>query len=155
MWTGRSFFDEAMSGSPWRFGDLYRLATRAAIGLIGLLVSWAGASTTTDFTTQVVWIGVGVGVLVVSVAGSVAWLVGGFGAVGAERRSIRNEVRSRWARPELANEDALDPTGLVVGEGMRRYHLSTCDVVRGKEITRVTLSEATKLGFAPCGMCES
>jgi hypothetical protein len=154
MRAGRSFFDEALSDSPWRVGDLYRVGTRSAIGLIGLLVAWAGASTTTTFTTQVIWIGVGVGVVVVSAAGSVGWLVSGFGAVAAERRAIRTDIRARWTRPESIL-DPLAPAEIVIADGMRRYHLSTCDVVAGKAVTPVPLVEAQSLGFAHCGMCQS
>jgi hypothetical protein len=44
-------------------------------------------------------------------------------------------------------------TEVMVVDGRPRYHLDTCDHLRGRESEAIAVSEAVELGFTPCGLC--
>jgi hypothetical protein len=45
-------------------------------------------------------------------------------------------------------------TDVLVIDGRPRYHVAGCAHVSGRGAEPLPVSEATELGFTPCGLCE-
>lgn len=148
-----------LAGSPWRRGDLYRLLLWQALGLIVIVICWFFCSGSITWRHQAIWVAISVVASAAAAAGGAVWLLRGFAAVARERRQIRLDIAARYglgARTETVSDGATDGAadgGYVTADGMARYHLSTCDVVRGKATRRVLDPLAESL--RPCGMCQS
>jgi hypothetical protein len=56
-------------------------------------------------------------------------------------------------QPQVAADSDGAASDFVTGDGMRRYHRPSCDVVRGKATRPIARPRAEDL--APCGMCRS
>jgi hypothetical protein len=151
--------DLALADSPWRVGDLVRAVARLLLGLIVIIVAWAGASGTLVWRQQIIWTVVGAGGVMVAVSGVFMWLLNGFGMVSRERREIRLVLTARY-RPAATDTPtdhlaSADAAMVVWGAGMRRYHRPSCDVVKGKRVMTLGRDECQRRGLMPCGMCQS
>jgi hypothetical protein len=153
------FMDLALADSPWRVGDFVRAVARLLLGLIVIIVAWAGASGTLVWRQQVLWTAVGAAGVLVAASGVFMWLLSGFGMVSRERREIRLVLTARYRRAAIAAPvdrlGSVDADTVVWGAGMRRYHLTSCDVVKGKRVISLSRDDGRRRGLVPCGMCQS
>jgi hypothetical protein len=150
--------DLSLADSPWRVGDLVRALARLLLGLIVIIVAWAGASGTLVWRQQIIWTAVGAGGVMVASSGVFMWLLSGFGMVSRERREIRLGLTAR-RRPapmeaQAGHSESAGADTVVWGAGMRRYHLPNCDVVKGKPVMILGREECHRRGLVPCGMCQ-
>jgi hypothetical protein len=148
----QGFFGRALTGTPWKTGDVVRLASRLALGLAGLVVSWVGCSGSLSFRTQSGWTAGAVLALVVAASGGAAWVLSGLGEVGRERRLVREQIRSLYLTKAEPQRGIEIVAGFVTATGMKRYHRADCDVVRGKA-TRAVRDDRADAALEPCRMC--
>jgi hypothetical protein len=150
----QGFFSTALEGTPWKVGDVVRLATRQALALIGLVIAWVGCSGSLDFRDQAAWTAGAVLALVVGASGGVAWVLSGLGCVGRERRLVGARIRELYLTTPEPLVQVASKRRLVTGTGMLRYHRDDCDVVRGKHVRPVRL-DTSDSDLKPCQMCLS
>lgn len=137
-----------INGSPWIKRNLAFLLLWQGVGLIGIAITWIGSSGEVNFRDQTLWTAYAVLAVVIAAAGGAHFLMTGLVAVARERREVRDLVALSYARTP---SQAAGGSSVVTAAGMRRYHLASCDVVRGKH-TRAVQPGADDL--APCGMCQ-
>jgi hypothetical protein len=148
-----------LGDSPWRVADLVRFGSRIVLGLVAIIVAWAGASGTVTWRDQVIWVAVGVAATVFVAGSGVAWLLNGMAAVTDERATLRARMllQLQLGGARVVDEPA-DPTeapvDLVWADGMRHAHLSSCDVVAGKTTVGLTRAQASARGLQTCRMCQ-
>lgn len=152
------FLDLALADSPWSVGDLVRVVARLTVGLIVIVVAWAGASGTVVWRRQLIWTGVGMAGVVLAAAGVFMWLLSGIGMVSRERREIRLALTALYTPtapyPDLDDFRSSGVETFFWGAGMRRFHLLTCDVVKGKSVKALSREDCGRRGLEPCGMCQ-
>jgi hypothetical protein len=142
-----------LGDSPWRRRDLIKLTALHIIGLVVIVIGWIGSSGQLDFADQTRWTALAVFGAVLAAIGGASWLLAGLATVSRERRLLRDQIGVLYA-PEAAQSVADGAAGTFVSaDGMRRYHLPSCDVVRGKA-TRPVIGPRHE-DLSPCGMCKS
>jgi hypothetical protein len=155
--------DQLLVNTPWSVRDLQNLLVRSAIGLALIAGGWVGVSSTPEWGTQLIWIGIGLGGAVVAAITGVGWLLNGLASVSSERTIIRHAIADRIATRTTpaedsavvpSDEDTLVNTGaLVTASGMRYFHRPTCQTVQGKPLERLTFAESMHRELEPCRMC--
>lgn len=141
--------DEPIEHGPWTHGDRLRVVSRVVLGLAGLVVAWYGCSGTISFEHSLMWIAAATAAVAIGVTGMVSWLLHGLAEVKRATAGILVEVRAGLedAPGEVSGKRA-EPVVHVAAAGMRRYHLPTCELVVGKQVSRIRPA-----GRRPCGMC--
>jgi uncharacterized membrane protein YcjF (UPF0283 family) len=151
------FFESALADSPWRVNDLVRYATRTSLGLAGIIVSYAIGADSVSWRTQVICVAAGAGSAAVAAFAGVLWILAGLGNVSRERREVMRLIRIRIALrggPAAAGAPSGSVEQLVASAQMRRYHRSSCDIVRSKPVSPVTARQIASRDLRPCGMCQ-
>ena len=147
---------------PWRLNDLMTVYALNAAGFGGLLTAWYGAGGTVRDDRQVRWLILGIAALIVMGTANFLWLLAGRSAVSARKRAALLPIEAlRAAGSAAATAVAAaaaaplaDDGSYLTIAGMRHYHRPTCQLVAGKNATRVTAAQAGRAGREPCGMCE-
>jgi ABC-type transport system involved in cytochrome c biogenesis permease component len=123
------------------------------VGLAALLLvlSWIGASDTTEVAAQVRWLNVGVVGILVLGAATAAMTMAGRQAVGRRRQRLLPDLSAPLAFP-TAVPGAADR--IVAVPRMRRYHVASCPLVAGKAARGATVAEHRRSGLEPCGICQ-
>jgi hypothetical protein len=144
---------------PWRLNHLVVAYALNAAGLVALLASWFLTSGTVRDTSQVRWLVLGIGGVVISGATNAFWLLVGRSAVTARKRTVLSpilRVENLTAPAERCGDSvsihSLDT--LVAASGMKRFHRIECQLVDGKDVRAESLSEHHRAGRRPCGLCE-
>ena len=144
--------------TSWTVGDLTRLAAAYAAAACTLGVCWVAVSTTVRWSTQITWLAVAVGAVVVSGCGAARWLLIGFRTV-RRRQQLVDERAASLERALLPSAPSERPEisaatrELVTVPGMKRYHLPTCRLVAGKTISAESERAHVAAGRQPCGVC--
>lgn len=130
-----------------------------AVGLIGMIIGWAGISGTADLKKQTRWLGFGIGSLIVAGLGMVTWLVAGLVSIAKLRRGVMRDLAVRY--PEAENARGSEETAqhqavgtFGIATGMRRYHRADCDILVDKEVRWLDSESLHFAGALPCGMCD-
>jgi ABC-type nickel/cobalt efflux system permease component RcnA len=140
---------------PWARRHAVLPAVLTAIGLIGLIVGWAGISNTVSLSQQSRWLGLGIGSVVLGGLGVVLWLFVGLTNLGRLRRDVLHELALRATQDaqheplEAVEHDAR--FGIVTG--MRRHHRASCELLAGKDVTWLEATDEAVTGSSPCGIC--
>jgi hypothetical protein len=150
----------SLGHSPWVLDDLTRLAAvYAAIGA-AFVVCWVALSTKIGFSTQMIWLVVSIGAVIVVGCGSGRWLLSGFRRVN----QLEQRVADRVERLEAALSSSTSDTGplaptieesaeFVSGKGMTRYHRADCQLVVGKAVRGAHPERHLARGLRPCEIC--
>ena len=133
---------------PWRPANLLVLWVTLAAGATLLVLAWWGASATADQSSQVAWINVAVGGLIVSGVGITSWVLSGRRAIGARRRLL---LADGSPSPDASPLDRAEP--LVTAAHLTRYHRSGCPMVAGKRTRTASAAGHRAAGLEPCGVC--
>lgn len=139
--------------TPWTARHRVLLVVLQALGVIGLVVGYAGTSGTLRVSHQVVWVNVAGAALLVSGAGVVLFLTAGRRAIGRRRLGLFGEVAEDGppAGPVPGSRSAAK---LVSAATMTRYHLSDCPFVADKQgLASASAAEHEETGRRPCGVC--
>ncbi len=141
----------------WTRAQQVVLATTALVGAVVLIISWIGASGTTDWDDQVRWTAIGaIGAAIGAFAGG-CWLMVGFAAVKYRARFLTSVLAPavRGERTGAAPSDARSSRGTAVSaDSMTRYHDPDCYLVRGKPTQVARIDELEAQGRRPCGVCK-
>ena len=149
---------------PWRLGDLFLLYACTAVGLLTIGVAWYGASSSVVLSSQVRWMNVGVGGVIVLGAGILAWVLAGRRAVGALRRDVTALIpvpgetialESSVSAPRSGSrvERPQSERSLVSGRGMKHYHRPGCIFAAGKQVSESTERTFRRQKLTPCRAC--
>jgi len=124
-----------------------RLLTAAVIvvGVACIGIAWLGASSTTEWDTQLRWTALSIAGVVVVCLGVGIWLSRGFARVRADARHVRRQLAARLA-PCI--EDDIFNAHRVTVAGMAHHHAPDCLLVTGKATV-----PADDAALAPCGVC--
>jgi hypothetical protein len=155
---------QALTEGPWDMADLAGLGGRSAVAVLGIVVSWEGASRSTSWNTQQAWTALGVGCLVIGLTGVLGWVRAGLNRLRHLKLEVLEALRPAEAvavkqsapTPWIAQDDlpSLDEAGLVViGVGMSSFHRPACLFAEGKELDLQRRSAAERTGASPCGVC--
>jgi hypothetical protein len=151
--SGDGLLGRLTKGTPWGDRDLLNLVVWLLLALGGIAITYWLCSGEVEFHDQVAWISLSVLAVVVAGAAGGLFLFTGLREVARERSALSREIANRYGLTVAASRtETAEPT-VVTADGMRRYHLAGCDVVRGKSTRQLTDAEAEKL--KPCGMCRS
>jgi hypothetical protein len=129
--------------------QLFWQALTALTGLV-LIISWYDVSGKTIFDDQKPGIDIAIAALVVSCALDALFVLAGRRAVGLRRAQLLASIpvprkRTGAVAPALA--------GLVAGDGLTRYHRTSCQFVEGRGWPTTSLAEHQAAGRTPCGVC--
>lgn len=150
------FVGRLVQGGPWVVRDALALGSRWISGLIGIALSFVGVNSTEDWRGQLLWIVAGAAALVWVHMANAAWLLSGLGAVGCERSTLRRVIReTEFERSGPSRAADAGGVSYVTGDGMRRFHLATCQLAIGKSLTEIDRRAAVSQSLEPCGMCLS
>jgi hypothetical protein len=140
---------------PWARRHALLPAVFVAIGIIGLIVTWTGISTTVSLSRQSRWLGLGIGSVVLGGLGVVLWLFVGLTNLGRLRRDVLGELALRAAEDAQAVpvEAIEQDTRFGIATGMRRHHRAGCELLVGKDVRWLDAAETAETGTAPCGIC--
>jgi hypothetical protein len=144
---------------PWRVGDLTVMAGANLVGLIGILAAWFGGAGTVDVASQLAWLRLGVGAVVVAGLGNGLWMLAGMRAVGARRRQVLSRAPRTAVVPtavaETVHPTAANPphTALVSGPRMTRYHRPDCPAASDRPVEPASLTSHLRAGRTACGIC--
>ena len=121
------------------------------LGLVALVVAWAGASGRTESSDQIAWLNLGIaGVLLVGAVGG-RWVMRGRHAVAL--RMARLLLAADAAPVAVATIDATESGEVVSAVGMTRYHHPDCLLVRNKQFDVDSRAGHERMGRRPCEMC--
>jgi hypothetical protein len=154
---------QALTEGPWDMADLAGLGGRSAVAVLGIVVSWEGASRSTSWNTQQAWTALGIGCLVIGLTGVLGWVRAGITRLRHLKLEVLEALRpvdavtvKQPAPAPFAQDDLspLDEAGLVViGAGMSFFHRPACLFAEGKELDVQRRSAAERTGAGPCGVC--
>jgi hypothetical protein len=148
----------ALGNTPWTIRDLTRLAGTCALVASALVASWVAVSTTVDWSRQMIWLAVGVAGVVVVGCSSGRWLLVGFRGVHQRQRLVeaRTAALDQALLVVFGHHDDVAPGRqvLVSGPTMNRYHLASCPLVKGKQVSAASLRRHAAAGRSPCGVCQ-
>jgi hypothetical protein len=137
---------------PWTAADAWRTSLVLAVGAMLLGVAWFGAATKDTVEGQVGYGVAGVVGVCVIFAGGILWLVAGRRSVGLRIRRLLGEPPRRSVEPGPPH--AVVPSGgLVAGDGVRHFHLTTCPMAAGRTWPVSEPEEHERAGRQPCGIC--
>jgi hypothetical protein len=144
--------------------DVAALGGRSAVAVLGIVVSWEGASRSTSWNTQQAWTALAIGCLVIGLTGLLGWVRAGLNRLRhlklevlealrpSEAFAVKQSAPARW----IAQDDVppLDVAGLVViGTGMNFFHRPACLFAEGKDLDVQHRSAAEQTGAGACGVC--
>lgn len=138
---------------PWARRDAIVVAVVLALAVVGLVLGWLGVSDTVDLNAQTRWLGFGIGALIVGGFAMVFWLLMGLVRVAVLRREVLAELDRRHPEQARTSPVLTERQGLATAPGMRRFHLTTCQLMEGKAATFGTESAHTEAGLLPCPIC--
>jgi ABC-type nickel/cobalt efflux system permease component RcnA len=138
---------------PWSSRDRVGVAAVLVLGVIGLVIGWAGISDTVSLNQQTRWLGLGIGALMFAGFGMVGWLLVGLRAVAVLRRDVLAELDRRYPEPAQAAVAMTDRSEFGTVTGMRRYHAASCQMLDGKKVTYADAAAHAGAGLAPCPIC--
>ena len=121
----------ALPDAPWTRGDGIVTAAVIALGVLLVLISWLGASDTTDWDTQMAWTALSMAGVVVVCLGVGIWL-----------------FRAARLSPITPTPTDVIRSDRVTVAGMAHHHAPGCLLVRGK----ITVA-ADESVLQPCGVC--
>jgi hypothetical protein len=146
--------------TPWRRSHARWCGAIAAIGVIGQIACWYGASGEVTLRDQLPWAaGASVFAAVCGLAGG-AWLGIGFVALRRSRVQAFADTRDLFGIPQpsagLVAGAEVDPdAGLVTSPRMTMVHRPSCLAVRGKSVEPISATDAERAGLHSCGICGS
>jgi hypothetical protein len=149
---------------PWRLGDLFLLYACTAVGLLTIGVAWYGASSSVVVSSQLRWMNVGVGGVIVLGAGILAWVLAGRRAVGALRRDLTARIAVPGdtialescvsaPRSDSRAERPQSEKSFVSSPGMQHYHRRGCIFAAGKQVVESTERSFRRQKRTPCRAC--
>ncbi|MBA3741472.1 hypothetical protein [Sporichthya sp.] len=143
-----------IADTPWRSRSLVLMAGLSIAGLIGIWVCYGGCRDADRWATQLNWILGAIACAGIAVLGMFSWLLAGLRAVRAEKRYVtRNLMPILPRRGRADGPSAPGELGYWADARMKRYHLSTCLLVRGKHPFSMSLDELAATGRTACGVC--
>jgi hypothetical protein len=138
------------SGSPWSTDDVLRAAGMVAAGGVMCVIAWATISARPRVGSQVGFVPLAVGGLVVAFLGQAAWLLRGRRALGERARMLLGAPPAAGPRRSTAIARATD---LVAGEGLRWFHRADCPLAANQGFA-ASHGEHTRAGRHPCRVCQ-
>ena len=147
---------EADRPLPWRITHLMLVYVLNGLGAIALASAWYGASGTAKSGAQIRWVILGSAALIVMGTANTLWLLVGRSAVTARKRLILRPVELLRSQGESAERPVVEVVDdrVFSAPGMERYHRPACQLAVGKDAQALSVSEATRAGLKPCGVCE-
>jgi hypothetical protein len=157
---------------PWRAGHLVVTSAGVGLGAVGVLVSWWAVSRTARLSSEIAWMNLGAGGLMVVGATLAMWVLAGRRAIGQRQArleadldgvvarrlppvAVASAAASRRTAVAGARGDDVPPDRWVWARGMTRYHRKGCQLVQGKQVRVASLGAHQRAGRRPCGMCAS
>lgn len=150
--------------NPWSARDLVVCGGLAALGLLGLLVTWFGVSGQSTYQAQRPWFVGAAASTAVAALGGVTWLSAGLREVHRHQALAGYRLSDDLGLPTVSTdadtrgeEEPGVPTrrgGLVTAAGMTRTHTPACPLAAGKELQVLTSGEAADRGLTACGVCQ-
>jgi hypothetical protein len=136
---------------PWLVPDLFRWFGLLLLSVAGLVVAWWGTSGTAHLNSQITWLNVGVGAVVVGGLGNMTWLLQGRRALALRRRTLLVQVA---ATTPLQTDPYPGPDGSrFVVAGTTRYHRAGCPAIAGKPAESMSVARHERAGRRACGLC--
>jgi hypothetical protein len=149
-----------LAGTGWTKTEFKVLQLGVALGAVALVVGWWGASRTTCWSDQMFWVAVSAVALMVLGVVAAEWTLRGMRSVHERSRMVARRVE-RMERAYPGSVSALglqglvtDPGRLVSASGMSRFHLASCQLVAGKQVSGIPVQSTPTSGLDPCGICE-
>jgi hypothetical protein len=148
--------------SLWRPEDLLRWGITVGVGGIVIAVAWYVCAGEASFAQQIGPTNAAVAGLLLGGAGNTVWLLKGRRALGERRRALLPDVLVPLGSSSLADDTdagAVDGVGeqhalYVAGDGMERYHRSTCPLAAGRQgWAAMTADRHEAAGRRACGVC--
>jgi len=138
---------------PWARRDVLVVGIVLVLAVLGLGIGWFGVSDTVDLNGQTRWLGFGIGALILGGFAMVFWLLMGLRRVAVLRREVVTAVNRRHPEPARTSTVLTDRQELATAPGMRRFHLTTCQMLEGKEATVASEAAHAEAGLLPCPIC--
>jgi hypothetical protein len=130
------------------------VAIVGTVSIGAITMSWYAASGTAHASTQVSWIKVSTGALLVAAGCCSAWLLAGERAVRQRIRFLITTGEHTWPlSPPMALEATANLEPLVSAPRMSTYHRATCMLVAGKTLTHVGTNDDVVTRLRPCPVC--
>jgi hypothetical protein len=123
-----------------------------AVTGIALIIAWYSVSGKSVFDDQKAGIDIAIAVLIISCALDALFILAGRRAVGARREQLLSSVPIVPRRRGAASS-APDLAGLVAGEGLTRYHRTSCQLAEGRDWPMASLAEHQAASRTACGVC--
>jgi len=128
---------------------LFWQALTAVTG-IALIISWYSVSGKSVFNDQKPGMDIAIAVLIISCAVDALFILAGRRAVGMRREHLMHSIpvprkRATALAPEVA--------GLVAGDGLTRFHRTSCQFIEGRDWPTASLAEHQAAGRTACGVC--
>ncbi|MGQ0625659.1 MAG: hypothetical protein ACT4PP_13560 [Sporichthyaceae bacterium] len=143
--------------APWCRRDGVVCGLLGAIGVVGLVLCWVGATGEAIWREQLAWLLGAIFATALVMFAAMIWVLVGLRRVRHGFRDLRRDQRvalglTRTAQavpnPAVAAEHVL-----VTSRQMTRAHLPECLLVRGKQTTALPAAELADYGR--CGVCGS
>jgi hypothetical protein len=139
------------AGSPWEQRDAVFFVVACGLGLVALVASWYGSSTSDTAEHGWAWFNLGVAGLTLAGIAYVVWFLRGRRAVGIARALLLPEV---LAAPEVEVRVTAGPDAVVAGPGMSRFHRVGCAFVAGRPTEAASRAQLVDSGLCACEICE-
>jgi hypothetical protein len=122
----------------------------SGLGMIAVFAGWLWASSTHDADTAM-------GGLARAAAGTVVTAASAGGFLVCLRRRVetsKRELRSKLRAATGGRLAPADAAGVVVVEGLSRYHLPDCPALTGLDVRRRPIRQIPS-ELTPCGLCHA
>jgi hypothetical protein len=129
------------------------VAVVLVLAVVGIVLGWLGDSDTVDLNDQTRWLGFGIGALILGGFAMVFWLLRGLVAVAVLRREVLAEVNRRHPEPVRTAPVLTGSQGLATVPGMRHFHLASCQMLEGKQVTFADEAAHAAKGLQACPIC--
>lgn len=138
----------------WTPFDLLRLWAANAVAAGMLIIGWMLVNRGEDLGSQVAWLNLPIAALLVALWSNVRWLLDGRRVIGVDMRRLSGApIDEPTVTRTSTAPDATGPTVLVAGDGLGRYHRSSCLLAQGKGWETASPAAHHAAGRAPCGVC--
>ena len=138
--------------SPWLPSMMLFWQVLTAVMGIALIIAWYSVSGKSVFDDQKPGIDIAILVLIISCALDGMFILAGRRAVGARREHLLSSVPV-IPRRRGATSSAPALAGLVAGDGLTRYHRTSCQLVEGRDWPIASLAAHQAAGRTACGVC--
>lgn len=138
------------SARPWAGDAVARLAIANVVALCVIVAGVYQVAGAEGIRARMAWLNLGIAALVASGCANGLWLLRVRGVVGDAREGLAG-----WASelPIRGGLTSADEGTVVLVPGTGRYHRASCAFVAGRQIERVSVSDANGGARQACEVC--